>query len=274
MKYLFLVLFMATSAQANILLKDIGVIGLMSHDIFTWDRKAEVNLENGRLDLSTIFDYENGKRWQKGGNPKNGENSPVFTTTMMLVKFYKKALKTDTPEVARQKTVALFHSMIKESFERLSGLPFPIQGMNQSVTNIEQAALRGMHDVLPGRAKLYGRPMMKEFALTNPVFARLQLNDKEFNQPIAYFNGDYDQEYKHIKIPFTRKFVNLKEVDAAFIEKFSPYKQADMLTELAKVGTRELRIQDVFFMHHIFELVSKAICPTGNKWMPQDISCQ
>ncbi len=274
MKYLFLILLLAGSVQAEVLLKDVGVIGLMSHDIFAWDRKAEVNKENGRLDLTTIFDYADGTRWKKGGNPKNEENAPVFTVTMMLVDFYKKDLKTSGHVLARQKTVALFHSMIKESFERLSGMSFPTVGMDMAVTNIEQAALRGMHDVLPGKVKLFNRPMMKEFELTNFLFAKLRLNEKEFNQEIAYFNGDYDAEYKHIAIPFTRKFVNLKEVDAAFIEKFSPYKQADMLAELKKVGSRELRIQDVFFMHHIFELVSKAICPNGNEWMPQNVQCQ
>ena len=45
----------------SVRVKDIGVIGLSSHDMFTWDRKSEVNLENGRLDLSTIFDYDSGK---------------------------------------------------------------------------------------------------------------------------------------------------------------------------------------------------------------------
>ena len=80
------------NAYSEVKLRDIGVIGLASHDMFTWDRVNEVNLENGRLDLSTIFDYKNGSRWKKGGNPKNGENSPVWSITKRLVKFYKKEL--------------------------------------------------------------------------------------------------------------------------------------------------------------------------------------
>lgn len=275
MKFLLLtLLFISTGASANVLLKDIGVIGLMSHDIFAWDHKKEVNTENGRLDLSTIFDWDGGSRVSKGGNPKNAENAPVYTVTMILVRHYKDALKSHSSVIARQQTVSLFHSMIKESFVRLSGLPFPLVGKNEAVNNVEQAALRGMHDILPGRAKLFGRPVLKDFALTNPLFAKLKLNEKEMNQEVKYFDGDYDYEYQNIKIPFTSKIINLKAIDGAFIEKFSPYKQADMLKELAEVGAGKKGLHQVSFVHNIGELVSKAICPEGNEWMPQEVVCE
>ncbi len=273
MKTLFLLLLLTTTAHAEVLLKDIGIVGLMSHDIFAWDHKREVNTENGRLDLSTIFDYEGGARWKKGGNPKNGENSPVWTVTTGLVKFYKNELKTKSPEEARKNTVARFHGMIKESFTRITGLQFPETGINQSVNNVEQAALRGLHDILPGRVNVYGRPVMRDFALTNFVFAKFRLNEKEMNQVIPFFNGDYAEEYKAIKIPFSKKTVNLKAVDGAFIEKWSPYKQEDMLRELGEVGEGRRTLADVSFMHHIFDLASKAICPLGNEWMPQEVNC-
>jgi len=273
MRFFFLLfLIFSFSVKAEVLLKDIGIIGLMSHDIFAWDHTVEENTENGRLDLSTIFDYEQGTRWKKGGNPKNAENSPVYTITMTLVEYYKKQLKSYSPETSRQRTVSFFHEMVKESFTRLSGLTFPTSGMNQAVKNIEQAALRGMHDILPGKVKLY-RPIRDELVLTNFFTVKLRLNQEELNQEIPYFDGGYDSEYQSIKIPFTRKTLNLKEIDAKFIEKFSPYNQAEMLSELAKVGRGELDIQDVFFMHHIFELVSKAICPIGNIWMQQEVQC-
>lgn len=267
-------LFLSFTVRAEILMKDVGIIGLMSHDIFAWDKTTEQNTENGRLDLSTIFDFDNGKRWKKGGNPKNAENSPVYTITMMLVEHYKNNLKRLSPEHARQETVSLFHSMIKDSFERMTGLEFPTQGLSLSVNNIEQASLRAMHDILPGRVKVFDRPLMKDFEITNFLFAKFKLNEKELNQVIPYFDGDYAAEFKHIKIPFTDKFVNLKEVDGKFIEKFSPYKQADMLAELGKVGAGEMLLSEVSFIHHIHDLVAKAICPNNNQWMPQDIVCK
>lgn len=274
MKFLAGFLFLISQAHAAVLLKDIGIIGLSSHDLFTWDKVNEVNLENGRFDLSTIFDYEGGKRWKKGGNPKNSENAPVYSITMALVEHYKGGLKNGlSPEEARRSTVKLFHAMIKDSFTRLSGLSFPREGVNQEVTNTEQASLRGMHDILPGRIKLFDRIGRKELVVTNMFFAKTRLNEKELNQEVAYFDGDYDHEYKNIKIPFTKKTINLKKVDGEFIEKFSPYKQADMLAELALVGKGEMKISEVSFMHHLEELYAKGICSVDNPWMP-DISCR
>jgi len=47
MKLLFLPLFLFlcsfTFARERPKLKDVGVIGLMSHDLFTWDRLNEIN---------------------------------------------------------------------------------------------------------------------------------------------------------------------------------------------------------------------------------------
>lgn len=258
---LFLVNFV--QIQAQVLLKDIGVIGLASHDIFTWDHKAEVNNEDGRLNLSTIFDYDNGSRLSKGGNPKNSENAPVYTITMNLVDFYKQQLKiTHNKANARHDTIKLFRQMVKESYERMSGSSFPTKCKNKKVTNVEQAVLRAMHDILPGRVKLYRGIIFpfKELKLTNAFTAKIRLNEKELLQPLKPFNGDYDQEYKNIKIPFAGITLNLKEIDGKFIEKFSPYKQAEMLKELAKVGRGELSIQKVSFIHHLKELFSKAIC--------------
>lgn len=274
MKVLFLAAFLTVNAHATILLKDIGLMGLASHDMFAWDRKSEVNTENGRLDLSTIFDYNHGKRWKKGGNPKNGENAPVYTVTMMLVDFYKAEMKKGfSADDARRSTVKHFHSQLEESFQRMSGQKFPTVGTNAAVTNVEQAAMRGLHDVLPGKVKLFGRKKA-ELILTDVWKAKTFLNEKEMNQEIATFNGDYDKEYKNIKIPFSRKTINLKKVDGEFIEKFSPYKQAEMLKELAKVGQGEIRIEDVSFIHHLDELFSKGICSKGNKWISQNIDCQ
>lgn len=270
----FLALFLTAHLQAQVLLRDIGVIGLMSHDIFAWDHKAEINTENGRLDLSTIFDFENGKRWNKGGNPKNEENAPVYTITMGLVQFYKNELKTHSSEVARKKTVMHFHKMVKESFERLSGMNFPQVANKNFVTNTEQGALRALHDILPGRVKLFDRPMRKELVMTNLFTAKTMLNEKELNQEIKGFDGDYDPEYKAIKIPFTKKTINLKEIDGKFIGKYGPYPQYMMLEELADVGKGNLKISDVSFIHFVYDLVSKGMCPLDNQWMPQDVACE
>jgi len=264
---------LASVAHAEVLLKDVGVIGLASHDMFTWDKKQELNLENGRLDLTTIFDFDGGKRWKQGGNPKNSENAPVYTVTMTLVNHYDSLLKAGhTEENARKKTVKLFHAMVKDSFQRLVGMHFPVEGLDEGVTNTEQAAMRGLHDILPGRVRLFDRVGRTELDVTNFLFVKTFLNEKELNQEIAYYNGDYDQEYKMINIPFSRKTINLKEVDEEFINKYSPYKQADMLQDLALLGQGQITVYDVSWMKHLEELFMKGICPVGNRWMPE-VTC-
>jgi len=255
-------------------LRDIGVIGLASHDLFTWDRENEINTENGRLDLSTIFDYENGQRWERGGNPKNAENAPVWSITKRLVKFYKSKREKSDDINARIATVSYFHEMIEKSYSRLTGLEFPTKAVSKDVTNTEQAVLRALHDILPGRAKIFRRLFpINDFKLTNFLFARFYLNDKELNQTIKYFNGDYDQEYKEIKIPFTNKLINLKELDGEFISKFSPYNQSEMLAELKRVGLGDIHISDVYFIHHVKELFQKGLCSKNNKWIVNDLKC-
>jgi hypothetical protein len=274
MKSLLLLLVLSSPLYAKTppKLRDIGIIGLMSHDLFSWDRNKEINTENGRLDLSTIFDYEDGTRWQEGGNPKNAENAPVYTITLGLVSYYKTQLKFMNHTEARKSTVIHFQKMVKESFERLSGLSWPTEGRDEMVTNTEQAALRAMHDILPGRAKLFDG-LRKSFDVTNFLNAKIKLSEKELDQELKNFDGDYDPEYKSINIPFSKKVVNLKEIDRKFIEKFSPYKHSEMLEELARFGSGEITSSEVSFMHHFYELVSKGICYKGNIYMPDHLDC-
>jgi hypothetical protein len=132
-----------------------------------------------------------------------------------------------------------------------------------------------MHDILPGRVNIIrGRFFpIKSFSLTNFIYRKLNLNEKELNQEIAYFNGDYDEEYKNIKIPFTFIKINLKQVNAKFIEKFSDYKLNDMLLELKKVGDEEMDITEVSFLHHVKQLFQKGFCSTDNKWITNTIAC-
>lgn len=255
--------------------QDVGIIGLMSHDVFSWDHKLEKNVENGRLDLSTIFDFDGGRRWYLGGNTKNSENAAVYSVAMRLVNHYTELMKHGvSPLEARKQTVLVFHGMIREFYERALDEKFPQTALKAMPTNREQAAIRGFHDLLPGRIHLYDRGLRQELKLTNIIFAKTFLNDRELAQELKPFDGDYDEEYKALKIPFTKVVLNLKEIDRKFIEKYSDYKQADMLAQLKKVGAGEMSIHEISFAPPVKDLFRKAMCGKGNRYMPQDIVCE
>lgn len=275
MRWILAVLFCLSSyAHAEVLLRDVGVIGLMSHDIFAWDHKREVNTENGRLDLSTIFDYDGGSRLWDGGNPKNSENAPVYTIAMNLVDVYRSHLNAgQSPADARRATVIFFLSEVEDSYTRLMGEKFPAFTSKEMPNNLEQASLRALHDVLPGRIALYDRFFSSELKLTDLWWTRTRLNEKELDQPLKPFDGEYDPEYRQISIPLSWVVIDLKESDRKFIEKFSPYKQADLLAELARVGRGEISIQQVSFAGHLKDLFTKALCAEGNPYMPQNRPC-
>ncbi|NRA64227.1 MAG: hypothetical protein HRU19_07055 [Pseudobacteriovorax sp.] len=257
------------------LVRDIGVVGLYSHDVFSWDRDEEVNTENGRLDLSTIFDYDDGKRLRRGGDPKNSGNAPVYSITMQLVDFYKEKLRTlpgdrQTREInARKETVALFHKWVRESFARLTGLEFPTEAIDEAVTNSEQATMRAMHDILPGRIDLKRRfALVKSFRVTDWKFNRLRLNEDELNQPIPTFDGAYAPEYRDISIPFTNVNIDLRKVDKDFVETFSGYDFELMQEELQLLGSDQIRFNDLSFSADLILMLKKSLCSNNNPWMP------
>lgn len=256
---------MVPAARAEILVRDIGVIGLFSHDVFAWDHRAGKNTENGRLDLSTIFDYNQGKSWRTGGNPKNSDNPPVYSIMRVLKRRYTAAvISGETTHRARQMTVALFHRMLEETYMRVRGRALPPVASSASVNDVDQAAFRALHDVLPGRI-----PLKRWFPLyikVTGIDAReFELSEEELDQEIPGFDGEYASEY--------RRILDLMRIDRRFIESHSDFKQADMLDELKRYGSGEITADQISFIPYIDGLFAKALCATGNEWMPQDRPC-
>lgn len=272
MKTIIVSLFLCFSTQAftsPIILRDVGVMGFASHDLFEWDASNEINLENGRLDLSNLFDHS-AKGWKKGGNPKNAQNAVVWSFTNQLIDKYKTYLKAGmNASQARAELNVYYHQEVKSSFQRFTGLPFPEAGIDEKVEDLEQACMRGLHDILPAKIALYRR-WRSEFDVTNALTAKTILNEKELQQTIPFYDGAYDEAYTRVKIPFTRKIINLNVIDGNFIKKFSPWTQEEMLEDLGRAGRGEIALGEVFFMPHLHELFSKGICPVG--LMPK-VSC-
>lgn len=276
-----LFLLASSSALSAVTVRDIGVFGLYSHDLFQWDRKNEVSLENGKLDLSTIFDYEDGKRWKKGGNTKNSENAPVYSVTMDLVAAHKTFMKEaegskeEKFAAARIKTVALFKSMVEKSFSKITGESFPSVGIDAEVVNEEQAAMRCLHDILPGHIKLYNRIFRKSLKVTDWKFTKTRLNKMELDQEVKFFDGQYDPEYLAIGIPvpFKNISINLRKLDKGFVEKFSDFDFEQIQLHLKEIGETDGNISQLEIYDTLLEMAMKSICPKGNKWIDQSIEC-
>lgn len=254
--------------------RDIGVMGLASHDLFAWNHRKKMNKENGRLDLSTIFgntfdgyyvdgdDWFQQANWKHGGNKKNSENAPVYTVSQTLVHYFENLLSQGTePDQARLKTLILFQSMVADSFERLTQLSFPrVQTTtSEAVNNQEQASMRILHDILPGNILLKNG---ETFKVTNVETAKTLLCEDDLNCAIKSFDGNYDSEYNDIRIPISKKpkimmKLDLEKIDDKFIENAGlDYELAAQ--QLKEVGEGKRLMSDTYFVHYLIELFTKA----------------
>ncbi|KZN43294.1 hypothetical protein N474_14670 [Pseudoalteromonas luteoviolacea CPMOR-2] len=290
---LLLLLSVPAFAKQPIRVVDIGVIGLASHDLFQWNAQTRENEENGRFDLSTIFDFANGTKIYQGGNPKNSSNAAVYSVTQNLVSFYagKKATLLMSREVteeqahiiARRQTNEFFIAMVKESYQRFTNARFPTYALAQSVTDEEQGVMRALHDILPGKININRNLTQEVLEVTDFKLAMTQLSPTEMMQNVKFFDGKYDEEYLHVVIPGfpDPRIINLKEIDQAFIAEQTSYNLDNMLRELHIYGKFPFfgsLVDFTSFGYHLENLFAKGICNkyadgSPNPWNTIAIDC-
>lgn len=283
------------SSGPELTVRDIGVLGLASHDLFTWDRKKELNQENGRFDLSTIFDYEQGKKWATGGNKKNSENAPVFTITQELVQYFKDqvvelygndfVLDLEKPldytrfphlKEARLRTIEFFIQQVQESYKKLTQEDFPTPSIEGGdVSHASQAAFRAIHDILPGYIYRIHEGSETQFDVTDRKTVKTYLTSEELDQSIGTFDGSYDPNYLNITvaeitiIPGLAKKairISLRDADQKFIENFSNYRLDQMLQELQQYGEGMSRFSDISFANDFRDAFAKGTSSENNFW--------
>ena len=241
---------------------DVGVFGLASHDLFKWENGR--NVENGRLDLSTLFDHD----LEQAGERKNSQNALVYSVARSLVEFYKvQRLQGQSHDEARKETVSLFLGLVKDSYERITQEPFPTRGIAGSVANEEQAAMRALHDLLPGHITVRRGLERRSFPVTDYRLARTSLSFVELAQAIAGFDGKYSPEYLKVALPGGRS-VNLMESDRIFVESNTSLKLDQLLQEL---GSRPFAQTTVAPL--VRSLFTKGLCTRDNPWLPAAIRC-
>ena len=108
-------------------LRELGLLQLAAHDFFNVDRDAEVDNENGELDLSTLLDhgYEN---IAIGGEPRNRENIILFSVARKYGQRYLRYIENGkTEHKAHEKMVKRYHKELEDVYEKLfdEDLPDP-----------------------------------------------------------------------------------------------------------------------------------------------------
>ena len=290
-------------------LKDLGVLQLAAHDLFNVNRVTEIDIEDGRLNLSTLFiDKTTGLPFDHtdvalGGEPRNRENIILFSVASEIGQNYVDNILINglSEQTARQIALNEYHTMFNLAYSNAFGesVPNPIDGC---VTMTENLAFRTVHDFLPGKIRL-------DTALPNGV---IDANDDEFltifdptlvpplglgftppfddpaknanghTGPLTFeldqlssdLNGMFDSQFLNINIfipPSTTIVVNLLDADKSFGVQFNTdFSFQHFLDELVD-GSYDPN-EDV--MNEIRHLIAKGYggCYVGGEIIPIEIT--
>ncbi|HYF12860.1 MAG TPA: hypothetical protein VD928_00980 [Candidatus Paceibacterota bacterium] len=198
----------------RVTLAQLGWLQLVAHDLFNVNRTTGIDAENGKLDLSTIFDHGEANI-VKGGERRNSENIALFTVTMQVVGDYQKLVSLGIDKkLARKIVVAQFHITLRNVYKSVFGTTMPIAKMGQ-VTPTENLAFRTIHDFLPGKIYVNG-------VLTPTLDASLKgktLSAVDLEQLSSPLDGKYDDEFRNIVFPGGS--LDLLERDSSFAQQFN-----------------------------------------------------
>jgi hypothetical protein len=252
----------AIDYKKHVTAEDLGILQLAAHDLFNVDRTISFDFENGKLDLSTLFeDTVNGGDFDEltiliGGEPRNRENIMLFTVASDLGLTYVSLRDDGVDEsTAKQMVIMEYHERLADTYQKTFSEPFP-ELMEGDATLQENLALRTIHDALPGKIKIGNKHVSTLDSSLNGV----KLNEKELQQKSSKFDGKFDEEFLHIQICFPPDFViciddlNLLEADRSFGVQFGLAESFDDFLEELEDGTFD---EGERVMFHIRNLMAK-----------------
>lgn len=207
------------ASGTRVSLADLGLLQLAAHDLFLVDRDKEIDEENGKLDLSTVFDH-GPENIGIGGEPRNRENIFVFSVAERFGEGYLWLTERGMPDwLARKILVGYYHYLLGGVYERTFGHPMP-EAREGAVTMTENLALRTIHDLLPGTVIFNG----ERVGTVDHALVGKTMDYPEIVQPSAELDGEFAAAFLHITIvippepPFT---INLLEKDSNFADQFN-----------------------------------------------------
>ena len=241
--------------KLRVTLEDLGVLQLVAHDLFNVNRGLEVDFENGKLDLSTLFDHGD-ENIAIGGEFRNRENIMLFTVASEFGEIYLDFLdqKGINAKKARTMTIELYHQKIQQVYEQTFGesFPSPQEGV---ATMTENLALRTVHDLIPGKIKVDG----KMTPVLDSSLIGKKLSDSELMQLSSQLNGKLDHELRHIDIVIDGVVVlvvDLLEADISFGDQFSTDFSFEFFLDELKDGHYD---SDEEVMDQIRNLIAKGL---------------
>ncbi len=251
----------ADHKKLRVTLEDLGVLQLVAHDLFNVNRgdtvtpESAFDFENGKLDLSTLFDHGD-ENIAIGGEFRNRENIMLFTVASEFGEIYLDFLdqKGINEKKARKMTIELYHQKVQQVYERTFGEPFP-SPQEGVATMTENLALRTVHDLIPGKIKKDG----KMTPILDSSLIGKKLSDSELMQLSSQLNGKLDHELRHIDIIIDGVVVlvvDLLEADISFGDQFSTDFSFEFFLDELKDGHYD---SDEEVMDQIRNLIAKGL---------------
>lgn len=206
----------------QVTLQDLGVLQLVSHDIYNVNRETGVDSEDQKLNLSTLFDYGE-DNIARGGEPRNSENIAVFTIASHLANKYSNFIADgDSPQEAREYTIDIYHHMVKKAYKHAfdEKAPKPQAEEEEDGDLTGDLALRTVHALLPGAIMVEG----KQVSILDPSLHGKTLSREDMMQLSKPLDDTFDPAFRNITVflpPNTTFTIDLFERDSSFAQQFS-----------------------------------------------------
>lgn len=253
---------------------DLGVLALALHDLRAQESERDLrNIEDSRLNLSTLFDSVDGRGVLQLGHQKNTFNTISTSVAKYFADYYFDRLqdleklhgeKTEELKLeARRLTVEMFIVHVEHSFERATGLDFPQEPMDGEMSDEETVASLLGHDLLPGVLKVIPETGEAQVGLMYNVADRSLdehvLNHFELMQKVNGFDGIYDPAFLSFQRKEDGRQINLQMIDKMVIRMLQPdFPYEAVIQEFAErkslVGTQ--------IAHLWISMMAKGINPT------------
>ena len=216
----------------RVTLEDLGVLQLVSHDLYNTIRDGPNpgSIEDERLNLSTLLDHGQDQIIQ-GGEPRNSENIAIHTVAVNLGKMYLGLIAGGVePDEARERTVKVYLAMLKKAYinafhESLpAAAPNPHDEKPDGSENLTgDLSLRAVHSYVPGHIIVNGVDM----PILDPSLRGKTLSAKDMQQLSKPLDGTFDPVFRNVTIflpppnpPPNLFTIDLFERDSSFAKQF------------------------------------------------------